>query len=636
MLTVAVAVLSAGAAASALLGAWPRAARTSFGLALAAGCGLGLGAALSPASCGLDALSRFFLIPVFGVCFLCGLFGEGYAERAPGLRDSRSMRPLFLAMTAAMAVVVGARSAVPFLIAWELMALTSFFLVALEDHDAQGRRAALLYLVCTHTATLALFVLFAVLGRSAGSLDFAAMRAAAPLGARAAALVFALGLVGFGTKAGLAPLHVWLQEAHPAAPSHVSAVLSAVLLKMGIYGLLRLIWLVRVVPPSWAAWLVGLGALSGVGGVLFALAQHDLKRLLAYHSVENIGIIALGLGLGCLGLSSGRPGLAVLGFAGACLHSLNHSLFKSLLFLGAGAFAQELGTRDLEAGGGLLKRMPKTGALSLLAAAAISGVPPLNGFISEWLVYSAALGLGAAAGWGLSAAAAGSLALIGGLAVACFTKAYGALLLGEPRTPQAARAAEPPASMLAPMAILAACCAAIGLFPALVLPLAGRAAAAAAGVPLAAAGAAWTSAARAAELMGACGLAAAALVAGLWRLRKALVSGRCGLGPTWGCGFAAPLPRARYGASSFAQPLTRAFGWALAVETHQRAPAGYWPAEAAFSTHTPDRVLDGALVPGAALAQEGLASLKRRMRSRLQYYLLASSLFLIVLLLWKL
>lgn len=584
----------------------------------------------------LDPLSSFFLLTVLGICLAAGVYGETYLRASRSLSRRKSVRPLFLILTASLAAVVCAHNALLFLFAWEVMALSSFFLVMVEDEHAQVRRAGFLYFACTHTGTLALFVLFSILGREAGTMDFAGIRAAVSPSGGQSALLLLLALIGFGIKAGLAPFHIWLQEAHPAAPSHVSAVMSGVVIKMGIYGFLRLIWLLRDVPDFWAAVLILAGAVSGVGGVLFALGQHDLKRLLAYHSVENIGIIALGLGLGCLGLSHHRPALALLGFAGAILHTLNHALFKSLLFLGSGAFHHALGTRDIEAGGGLLRTMPWTSALSLLAAAAISGVPPFNGFVSEWIIYIASASSSTLGEARLAAVSIGALALIGGLALACFTKAYGTLCLGVPRTEAARTARDPGPAMLVPMAALAALCVFIGLWPGPVLSLVEGAAASVSGVPPEAAGPALAGAVSGARLIGAIGAAVILIGALLALLRALLIGGRVSRGTTWGCGFTAPTARCQYTASSYAMPLTRVFAPILGSKTKASPPAGYWPAEASFTSHCPDRVLDGLLYPFGSAFVNLLARFKRRQSGRLQYYMLYVAIFLLLLLGWKL
>ena len=353
-----------------------------------------------------------------------------------------------------------------FLMCWEGMSLASFFLVMSEHERESVRRAGWTYLVAMHLGTAFLLVLFLLLGRDSGSLDFDRFS----VGPGTAGVAFLLAIVGFGTKAGFIPVHVWLPEAHPAAPSHVSAVMSGVMIKTGIYGLLRTLTFLGPMPAWWGWTLLATGVVSGILGVLFALAQHDLKRLLAYHSVENIGIIALGLGIGMLGVSYGIPAMAVLGFLGGLLHVFNHAIFKSLLFLGAGAVQQSTGLRDIEHLGGLLKRMPITGGAFLVGACTISGLPPLNGFVSELLIYLGALA-GVAEGnrasghsWALlGVLVIGGLALIGGLAGACFTKAFGCVFLGEPRSAQAHDGREAGSTMRVAMLLLAGACIVIGL-----------------------------------------------------------------------------------------------------------------------------------------------------------------------------
>ena len=386
----------------------------------------------------MDALSAFFLLPILGLSIVAALYGGEYLMAYRSRKNLGSSWFFFNLLVASMVMVALARNAVLFLLAWELMSLASFFLVTFEDEKESVREAGWTYLVATHLGTAFLLVLFLVLGRQAGSLDFDRFLAASGSISPVAGVAFFLALIGFGTKAGFMPFHVWLPEAHPAAPSHVSALMSGVMIKTGIYGLLRTLTFLGH-PESWWGWvLIGIGLASGLGGVLFALAQHDLKRLLAYHSVENIGIIALGLGTGVLGLALNQPALAVLGLAGGLLHVLNHALFKGLLFLGAGAVIHATGTRDIDHLGGLIRRMPWTAAMFLTGSVAICGLPPLNGFVSEFLIYVGAfagIGLPGISVWG--AATIAGLAMIGGLAAACFTKAFGIVFLGEPRNDQA-------------------------------------------------------------------------------------------------------------------------------------------------------------------------------------------------------
>lgn len=585
---------------------------------------------------GLDPLSAFFLVPIYTVALAAGTYGEGYLEKAGTRLDAASVRFFFSLLTASMAVAVCARNAVLFLVAWEVMALCAFFLVCAQDRKPEVRRAGFVYILCTHTAILCLFVLFSLMGSRAGSMDFGAMAAALPGPGPTLNGLFALALTGFGLKAGFMPFHFWLPEAHPVAPSHASAMLSGVVLKMGIYGLLRFISMCPSVPQAWGLALLAIGVSSSLLGVLFALAQHDLKRLLAYHSIENIGIIALGMGLGCLGLSHGNPLLVTLGFTAALLHVLNHSLFKSLLFLGAGAYDQALGGRAIEGAGGLLRRMPWTSAFAWAGAAAICGLPPFNGFVSEWLIYYGLLAKEVQVSQ-YSMFAAAALAMTGGLAAACFTKAYGALTLGEPRGPAAEGASDPGWGMLAPMAFLAAACLAIGLLPRPFVDAAARCAATMGRISASAGSPSLEGALRPLALVGSVGALALVLAGAFWLLRAALLAGRAvGSGPTWGCGFGAPTPRMQYSASSYAQPLGRAFAGILNEVAEFAPPAGYWPRRASFHSHTPDPVLDRALLPASDRAEQAFVVARRLQHGRLQYYLLYVFAFLIFVLLWKL
>ncbi|MDR3554401.1 MAG: proton-conducting transporter membrane subunit, partial [Syntrophobacteraceae bacterium] len=295
----------------------------------------------------IDALSALFLIPIFILCAVAGLYSLGYMKGYAGRKNLGAYWFFFNGLAASMAMVAVAANGVLFLISWEVMALCSFFLVTFENEDKKVQRAGWIYLAATHIGTAFLLVLFLTLGRLAGggSLDFDAFLAASGHMGAAADVIFLLALVGFGAKAGFVPLHIWLPEAHPAAPSPVSAVMSGVMIKTGIYGILRVLTLLGPPHLLWGWLLVGIGLVSGILGVLMALAQHDLKRLLAFHSVENIGIIALGLGLGILGVVWGLPALAVLGFGGGLLHVINHALFKGLLFMGAGSVQHATGTR---------------------------------------------------------------------------------------------------------------------------------------------------------------------------------------------------------------------------------------------------------------------------------------------------
>ena len=579
----------------------------------------------------VDALSAFFLIPIFVLSALTAVYGDEYLAAWRGKRRLGASWFFFNLLVASMVMVVLARNAVLFLTAWELMALTSFFLVTFEDEKESVRDAGWTYLVASHLGTAFLLAMFVLLGREAGSLDFNRF---APVNA---GVLFLLAVIGFGTKAGFMPLHVWLPEAHPAAPSHVSALMSGVMIKMGIYGLLRTLTFLGP-PPLWWGWLlVAIGLSSGVLGVLFALAQHDLKRLLAYHSVENIGIIALGLGVGLLGLSSGSMSLAALGFAGALLHVVNHALFKGLLFLGAGAVLHATGTREIEHLGGLAKRMPWTAATFLVGAVAISGLPPLNGFVSEFLIYlgsyAGAVRGGAPVAVPLLGVIAG-LALIGGLAAACFTKAFGIVFLGEPRHDHAAHAHEPGLSMRLPMALLAGGCGLIGLLAPFVVKVLPPVLACLTRARVA------DSLADAVQpltliVFGCVGVLV--LVGGLLWLRHALLSGRrVETAVTWDCGYAEPTARMQYTASSYAQPLTELFAPLLRTRRKFAPPVGIFPQASSLATETPDMAREAVFRPLFAGTGWALGRLRWLQQGRIQLYVLYIALTLLVLLIWKL
>jgi hydrogenase-4 component B len=354
------------------------------------------------------------------------------------------------------------------------MTLATAALVVTDHEERASRRAGYLYLAMSHLGTGFLIAGFLMLSARYGSLSFATVLSGGPAIEPLRHLLFACFFLGFGVKAGVVPLHIWLPEAHPAAPTSISAFMSGVLIKTGVYGLVRVCAFGLGVPRlSWGVIVLVVGGLSALLGVLYALMQHDLKRLLAYHSIENIGIILLGLGTGMIGLSYGRTDVAAVGVAAALYHVLNHALFKSLLFLGAGAVVMATGTRQIEQLGGLLRRMPWTGLCFLIGAMAISGLPPLNGFASEWLTFQAFLfgfrGSTAPLVHLLFPLGGALLALTTALAAACFVKAFGMTFVALPRSPSASSATESSWVMLAPQVWLAASCVALGVFPGFVL-----------------------------------------------------------------------------------------------------------------------------------------------------------------------
>jgi hydrogenase-4 component B len=441
--------------------------------------------------------------------------------------------------------------------------------------------------------------------------------------------LFWLALVGFGVKAGLFPLHVWLPSAHANAPSHVSALMSGMTIKMGIYGLVRFTgWLPM---PAAAGWVVALlGVVSAVLGVAFALAQHDLKRLLAYHSVENIGIILIGLGFALVATAHGDASWGSLALAGGLLHVWNHGLFKALLFLGAGSVLHATGTREMSRLGGLWRSMPWTAALFALGAAAIAGLPPLNGFVSEWLVY---LGLfeavGASGGAALAAVpAVVLLAMTGAMALACFVKVCGVVFLGAPRSAAAAQAHESGWLMRAPMLLLALACSAIGLAPVLFWPAVARA--------TASWNPAWRDSASPVSLgtIGVLHVALATLAAGgAVLLGRQLRRHGVRRAVTWDCGYAAPTARMQYTAGSFAGIITEWFAGVLRPQRRAEPIGEPFPVRASHAQHTPETVLEHGVAPVAAVVLRVSAAVRRLQHGHVQayvFYLVAGVLALAV------
>ncbi len=594
---------------------------------------------------GLDPLSAAFLLTVlvvgaagavYGVAYLRPsreletgtpgepelTLGDPQVSRSEGKGHSRHGRHSwfwhlgFASLVAVLALVVTAQSVMPFLCAWELMAIGSYVLIVADREREEVRRAGLLFLVVTHVGTLALLLMFALWSADAVDWSFASLAATTPRTAGEATAILLLALFGFGVKAGVVPAHFWLPSAHAAAPSHVSALMSGVVIKMGIYGLLRVTLMTGGAPAWWGWALLALGTTSAVLGVLWALAQHDLKRLLAYHSVENIGIILMGTGVGSLAAAYSHSTLAVLGYAAAVLHTVNHALFKSVLFLGAGAVQRATGTRNVEELGGLGRRMPLLALTFAVGSAAIVGLPPLNGFVSEWLVFQGLLRAGTAHdSLRLAVLAVPCLALVGGLALACFAKVFGVAFLGTPRSDRVARSEESPRGMLVPAAVLASLCALLGLAPVTVFPALLRIGgqflppgAGAAGVELdgVLADARWLSWFAAALVV---------TIALFWALRAWMLRGRVvRRAPTWGCGFDAPTPRMQYTASSFAAPLLDLFGGLSGSTTHHGGTR--------FHTVPADLVVTRVVAPLWEKVRRSALRLRRIQHGRLHLYLL--------------
>ncbi|WP_407147715.1 hydrogenase 4 subunit B [Bradyrhizobium sp. ORS 86] len=514
----------------------------------------------------LDALAAFFLAVVNLGGAAASLYGLGY-----GSHDSAPHRilPFFPTFLAGMNLVVLADDAFTYLLCWEFMSLASWALVMAHHRDADNARAGYVYLVMASFGTLALLLAFGLLSGGGVGYGFAAMRSAHHTPSQAG-LVLALMLLGAGSKAGLVPLHVWLPLAHPAAPSHVSALMSGVMTKVAIYGFVRVVFDL-LGPPSWSAGVVVLvlGGATAVMGILYALMENDLKRLLAYSTIENVGVIFASLGLALAFQANGLGLAAALAFTAALFHVLNHSIFKSLLFLGAGAVLTSTGERDLEKLGGLIHRMPLTTFAFLVGCVAISALPPFNGFASEWLIFQAVLQSPNLPQWVLKImvpAVGALLALAAALAAACFVKAFGVTFLGRARSPLAAAAGEVDRYSVAAMYSLAALCFLAGILPGLVIDALSPVALAIIGhrMPIQA-NAPWLSIVPIAEsrssyngLLVFVFITVAASLAVYFIHRFASRAIR--RGPAWGCGFGDPTPAAQYSGASFAQPIRRVFG----------------------------------------------------------------------------
>ena len=580
----------------------------------------------------LDPISVLFLGPVFVVPALGAIYGLGYWKPSDHADNSRRLGVSYGVLAGSMALVVIARDGVLFLVAWEVMAIAAFFAATAEDDNPEVCRAGWVYLIATHMGTLCLIALFALWRRATGSFD---LTAAQGIPAETAGTLFVLAMIGFGFKAGFMPLHVWLPGAHANAPSHVSAVMSGVMLKMGVYGIVRMTALLPVPAEWWGGTLLAVGAITGVAGIAFAIGQHDLKRLLAYSSIENIGIIGIGLGLALLGRSLNRPEWVMLGLAGALLHVWNHSLFKSLLFFSAGAIIHATNTRDIDRLGGLAKRMPLAAGLFCVGAIAICALPPLNGFVSEWLLYVGlfqTLDLDGGAGYPAAALGAAALAGIGALAAACFVKLLGAVFLGSPRSDAAEHAHHPPAAMTIPMAILAAGCVGLGLFPMLASGLLEEAAKTWAGLPARPAALAalaplgWLTAMGLAFI-----LLVGLIVLALQQLPRRRVVGRAG---TWDCGYANPTPRIQYTGSSFGQTLVGLFAFILWPKTQRPVIRGCFPAAARFVTSVPDTILDRLVLPVFYAAGRYVPLLRIVQQGKTHLYVLYILIMVITLLIW--
>ncbi|MGA8902028.1 hydrogenase 4 subunit B [Bradyrhizobium sp.] len=576
----------------------------------------------------LDALASFFLVVVNLGGAAASLYGLGYGHHEPA---PHRVLPFFPAFLAGMNLVVLADDAFSYLLCWEFMSLVSWALVMAHHREAGNTKAGYVYLVMASFGTLALLLAFGLLAGPAGDYGFAAIRTAQHT-PYVATLVLILMLLGAGSKAGLVPLHVWLPLAHPAAPSHVSALMSGVMTKVAIYGFIRVVFDL-LGPPSWPASVVilFLGGVTAVMGILYAMMEKDLKRLLAYSTIENVGVIFASLGLALAFQANGMKLLAALALTAALFHVLNHSLFKSLLFFGAGAVLTAAGERDMDKLGGLIHRMPLTSFAVLVGCVAISALPPFNGFVSEWLMFQAVLQSPELPQWALKItvpAVGALLALAAALAAACFVKAYGVTFLGRPRGVAAETAEEVDRYSLSAMFLLAALCLLAGILPGLVIDalspitlqiLGGQ-------MPIQA-NEPWLSIVPIAEsrssyngllVMVFIAISASSAVVFIHRFASRALR----RGPAWGCGFSDPTPAAQYSGGSFAQPIRRVFG---TLVFHARdhvempAPGDIRPARLRIELH--DLIWEGMYEPIARAVGFSAVKLNRLQFLTIRQYL---------------
>lgn len=592
---------------------------------------------------GLDAFTRAFLMPVWGLGLVCALSG-GFSLRHTNAQEHNlaSHWLFYLLLVFGMTLVMLARDAVLFLIAWEVMSVSPFFLIDFNDSDRTVRDVSWLYLVAAHIGAVLLLVFFGLLWQSAESAAFTKMHLSSLEGTFPSVL-FLLAFFGFGAKAGVAPMHIWLPEAHPAAPSHISAILSGAMINAGLYGIIRACMLLGDLQtaPAWWGWCaLFLGVATALMGILKALAQHNLKRLLAYSSIENMGLMLTGVGAWLIGCHTSNVWIATLGLGGAVFHMLNHSAFKGLLFLAAGEVLHATGTVHMDKLGGLQKRMPLVGALFGIGAASIACFPPFNGFAGEFVLALTLLGGFTLPGVEQQIGMLFVLVVLGiisGFACATYAKAYGITFLGGARTHHAEHIHCPKTQTLWPLVIPALCCLLGGLFagdsfltfiahldPGLdnmhtdqVNPLMYRVATMLDNIALAG----WI-------LLG--------VVIFFWLLRRVCIGQRLRQAETWGCGYQFGTARVQYTDAGFVEPLAKLFGKAMGLKVSCKTDSRYFPVLGALKVTAPDRLRTGFYTPFFEYVERFCNACKIIQHGKIHLYILYILATLIALLVWGL
>jgi len=585
----------------------------------------------------VDPLSAWFILLINFTAITGIVYGAKYMQAYLNKPSGFTLHWIsYLLAHAGLLVVCAAQNALVFLMALGVMVLSAFFLVIFENHKTKTLRAGINYLIQSHIAIVVLTIAFIWVSSVTGSFSFTSIPEFVsnqkPLYSFLLMLLF---FVGFGIKAGFVPFHTWLPHAHPAAPSHVSGVMSGILIKIGIYGILRMVFLIDINYLATGYFILFVSVITGVYGVMLALIQHNLKKLLAYHSIENIGIIGIGIGLGCIGLGTASPVLAWLGFAGALLHTLNHSLFKSLLFYGAGNIHQGTSTMNVERLGGLIKQMPHTAILFLIAALAICGLPPFNGFISEFIVYQGLF-------HGiltypfpymlLLIVALFGLVLIGGLAIFCFTKAFGAVFLGVQRQRPLIGPKESSLQKLIPMYMVVGAILTIGIFPQVFISVLNLPVGQFTGHLGASADAVQPHSIQVLNHLGFYSGALLLIVAAifLYRSRRQQVS-VCSYSATWGCGYVAPTAKMQYTASSFIRNYRKLAEPLLSLQKFKKDVVGVFPVKAGHTIHPQDKVEELLINWPLHKFRVFMFKLSFLQNGRLQFYILYGMAFIMLL-----
>ena len=544
----------------------------------------------------IDALSGWFMLIINFTFLTGGLYGIFYMRAYSSQKKNLNLHGiLFVLLHASLISLCAIQNSIAFLVAWEIMALSAFLSIIFEHEKVATIRAGINFLIQSHVSILFLMLGFIWVAGQTGSYDFSAIHSYSMTHSGALSLMlFLFFFTGFAIKAGFVPFHTWLPYAHPAAPAHISGIMSGVLIKIGIFGILRMILLIDVDYTTVGTIILIMSIISGVYGVMLAILQHNLKKLLAYHSIENIGIIGIGIGLGCIGLGTNNPVLSSLGFAGALLHTLNHSLFKSLLFFTAGNVYQATHTLDIEKLGGLVKKMPQTTVLFLIAAIAISGIPPFNGFISEFILYTGLFNWMQQAAIGTLVGSAFTiigLVLIGGLALMCFTKAFGVVFLGNPRHTFEHEVREVHFMQILPLYFIAALIVFIGLFPGIFLDLLVKPVQLFTGVRQLPFTSFRGNGIEALLSVSRASLYLIVLVLLLLGIRKLVLRKRTIMVlPTWNCGYTNPTPKIQYTASSFVKTYSELFGMVFLIFKKEKEVEGIFPTTAHLETRPYDKI----------------------------------------------